>query len=158
MASAERLPAPLPATAWPASRSLAAAGAAGTAAVLGAVGWLVVAAAERPSTLSPPSGRGHLPHAPWVLGPLRGLMPGLTSARGRLHTDLMVAFVVAGAGWLVAWLAAPALGTRVLLAATAAAHALLFLGPPLPLTDIFNYGLYARMAALHGLNPYRDLP
>ena len=159
MASAERLPAPLPATAWPASRSLAtAAGAAGTAAVLGAVGWLVVAAAERPSTLSPPSGRGHLPHAPWVLGPLRGLMPGLTSARGRLHTDLMVVLVVAGGGWLVAWLAAPALGTRVLLAATAAAHALLFLGPPLPLTDIFNYGLYARLAAVHGLNPYRDLP
>ena len=159
MARAERLPAALPATGWPASRALTAtAGAAGTAAVVGAVGWLVVAAAERPSTLSPPSGRGHVPHAPWVLGPLRGLMPGLSSARGQLHTDLMVALVVAGAGWLVAWLAAPALGARVLLAATAAAHALLFLGPPLPLTDVFNYALYARMAALHGLNPYRDLP
>ena len=66
--------------------------------------------------------------------------------------------VVAACGWLVAWVAAPALGARVLLGATAAAHALLFLGPPLPLTDVFNYGLYARMAALHGLNPYGDLP
>src|SRR5205814_55495 len=32
------------------------------------------------------------------------------------------------------------------------------LGPPLPLTDVFNYELYGRMAALHGLNPYRALP
>jgi hypothetical protein len=32
------------------------------------------------------------------------------------------------------------------------------LGPPLPLTDVFNYELYGRMAAVHGLNPYRALP
>jgi hypothetical protein len=46
----------------------------------------------------------------------------------------------------------------VLLGASALAQALLVLGPPLPLTDVFNYELYGRMAALHGLNPYRALP
>jgi hypothetical protein len=46
----------------------------------------------------------------------------------------------------------------VLLAASALTQAILVLGPPLPLTDVFNYELYGRMAALHGLNPYRALP
>ncbi len=127
----------------------------GLAAVVAAVGWLVVAAAQRPSSLSPPSLRGS---APWVLGPLHGLMPGLTTAPGRLHSDMVVALVVAGVGWAAAWAAAPALRLRVLLAAVALLHVVLLLAPPLPLTDVFNYELYGRMAALHGLNPYRAIP
>ena len=35
---------------------------------------------------------------------------------------------------------------------------LLVLGPPLSLTDVFNYLHYGRMAALYGLNPYARLP
>jgi hypothetical protein len=127
----------------------------GVAAVLGAVGWLVLAAAERPSSLSPPTMRGD---AGWLLGPLHGLLPGLTSTPSRLHSDMVAALVVAGVGWFAAWLAAPALRLRVLLGAVAVAHLVLFLAPPLPLTDVFNYELYGRMAAVHGLNPYRALP
>ena len=56
------------------------------------------------------------------------------------------------------WVAAPHLGWRLVLGVVAVAHLVLLLGPPLPLTDVFNYELYARMAALHGLNPYRALP
>ena len=129
--------------------------AAGLAAVLGAVGWLVLAAAERPSSLSPPSVRGN---APWVLGPLHGLLPNLASAPSRLHSDMVVALVVAGVGWFTVWVTAPALRLRVLLGAVAVAHLVLLVAPPLPLTDVFNYELYGRMAALHGLNPYQALP
>ena len=129
---------------------------AGVGAVLAAVAWFVLAAAERPSTLSPPTLRS--PDAQWVLGPLSGLMPRLTSGVGSLHSDMVWVFVVAGVGWAVAWAAAPAARAGALLLASAAAQAMLVLGPPLPLTDVFNYELYGRMAALHGLNPYRALP
>ncbi|WP_187368816.1 hypothetical protein [Baekduia soli] len=121
----------------------------------GAVVWVVLAAAQRPSTLSPPTLRAP---AAWLLGPLHGLLPGLTSGVARLHFDLVVALVVAGVGWVVAWAAAPALRSGVLLGVSALAQLVLVLGPPLPLTDVFNYELYGRMAALHGLNPYRALP
>jgi hypothetical protein len=125
------------------------------AAVLGSVAWLAAAAAERPSPLSPPTMRA--PSA-WVLGPLHGLLPGLTTSVARLHSDMVVALVVAGVGWALAWAAAPALRAGALLAASAAAQAIVILAPPLPLTDVFNYEHYARMAALHGLNPYTHLP
>jgi hypothetical protein len=127
------------------------------------VAWLVAAAAQRPSTLSPPSIRPPGPpllHQPaaWVLGPLHGVLPGLTTGIGRLHSDVVVVLVVTGVGWALAWAAAPALGARVLLGSSALAQGLLVLGPPLQLTDVFNYELYGRMAALHWLNPYRALP
>lgn len=139
----------------PARAAAIACGSAGLAAALSAVTWLALAAAERPSSLSPPSIRAN---APWVLGPLRGLLGGLTAAPGRLHSDMVIALVVAGVGWVVTWAAATALPARAILAASAFAHAVLFLGPPLALTDVFNYGLYGRMAAVDGLNPYRALP
>ena len=136
---------------------------AGVAAVVGGVAWLVAAAAERPSVLAPPSIRPPGPpllHQPgaWVLGPLHGLLPGLTTGVGRLHSDMVVVLVVAGVGWALAWAAAPALRAGVLLGASALAQTVLVLGPPLSLTDVFNYELYGRMAVLHGLNPYRALP
>jgi hypothetical protein len=71
---------------------------------------------------------------------------------------MVVVLIVAGAGWALAWAAAPAVRASVLLGASAAAQLVLVLGPPLPLTDVFNYELYGRMAAVHGLNPYISLP
>jgi hypothetical protein len=142
-------------TAAPARVAQQAGVAIGVALVVGAVAWLVMAAAERPSSLSPPTLRTP---ALWLLGPLHGLLPHLTAEVARLHTDMVVVLLVAGAGWALAWAVAPAVRPGVLLAASAAAQALLVLGPPLPLTDVFNYELYGRMAALHGLNPYRSIP
>lgn len=118
------------------------------------VGWLVLAAAARPSPMSPPSERGH---SAWVLGPLHGLLGSVSSQPHRLHTDLAIALAVMGAAWVVAWAAAPAVPTWLIVAVLAVAHVLLFLGPPQPLTDVFNYLLYGRMAA-HSLNPYVLLP
>ena len=100
---------------------------AGVLAVLGGTGWLAVAAAQRPSVLSPPSMRPPGPpllHQPgaWVLGPLHGLLPGLTTVVSRLHSDFVVVLVVTGAGWALAWVGAPALRARVLLGASALAR------------------------------------
>jgi hypothetical protein len=136
---------------------------AGVALVVGGVAWLAAAAAQRPSTLAPPSIRLLHPPlvsrpVPWLLGPLQGLLPRLTTGSGRLHSDMLVVLVVTGVGWALAWVAAPALPARLLLGASALAQTILVLGPPLPLTDVFNYELYGRMAALHGLNPYHALP
>ena len=136
---------------------------AGVLAVLGGVAWIVAAAAERASALSPPSTRTPMPpligaEQTWFLGPLHGLLPGLTTVVSRLHSDMVIVLVVTGVGWAIAWAAATGLPSRVLLGASALAQALLVLGPPLPLTDVFNYELYGRMAALHGLNPYRAVP
>jgi hypothetical protein len=136
---------------------------AGVLAVLGGVAWLVAAAAERASTLSPPSVRTPTPpligsEQTWFLGPLHGLLPGLTAVVSRLHSDMVIVLIVTGVGWAVAWAMASGLSSRVLLGASALAQTLLVLGPPLALTDVFNYELYGRMAALHGLNPYRALP
>ena len=39
-----------------------------------------------------------------------------------------------------------------------AIHAVLFLAPPLPYTDVFNYINYGRMGVVHHLNPYGVLP
>src|SRR3954447_4813337 len=123
-------------------------------AALGACVWLVLAAAERPSVLSAPT----IPAAHrWLVGPLTGPLPQLTSDHVRLHADYTVALGVLFVAWLAAWAAAPALPVRIVAAAAALAQLVFFLGPPQPLTDVFNYIVYGRMAA-HGLNPYTQLP
>ena len=85
-------------------------------AALAASAWLVLAAAERPSVLSPPTLRA--PHR-WLLGPLSGALPHLTSDPVRLRDDLTVALVVLFAAWLVAWASAPSLPLGVVAGAWA---------------------------------------
>ena len=60
--------------------------------------------------------------------------------------------------WLVALAGTQSAGRRWVLGAIVALHVLLLLGPPLPLTDVFNYLNYARLDIVHGLNPYTDVP
>src|SRR3954454_4457125 len=136
------------------AQTAAVAGGAALAGALGASLWLVLAAAERPSLLSPPTLRAA--HR-WLLGPLSGALPGLSTDHTRLHADLTTALVVLFAAWVVAWACAPSLPVRAVAAGVAVPPLLLFLGPPQPLTDFFNYIGYGRMAA-HGLNPYTNIP
>ena len=92
----------------------AAAACLGIGGVLGSAGWLATAAAERRSTLSPPTLRAP---AGWLLGPLHGLLLAhLTTGTARLHSDMVVALIVAGAAWALAWAAAPGLPAGALLA------------------------------------------
>jgi hypothetical protein len=117
--------------------------------------FVVLAAAERRSFLSPPS---HAGFPRWMSGPLAGLLPSLTHD---LH-GLKVAFTVAVAGmfalYLIVLLCVRAVPTWAVLGAIVAVHLAFFLSPPLPLTDLFNYLNYARMGAVHGLNPYVHVP
>ena len=136
----------------PAVASVAAAGSLLVA--LGASAWLVLAAAERPSVLSPPTLR--VAHR-WLLGPLSGVLPHLTSDPTRLRVDETIALVVLFAAWLAAWACASALPLRAVAVAVALAQLVFALGPPQPLTDTFNYIVYGRMAA-HGINPYTHAP
>ncbi|MDA0161686.1 glycosyltransferase 87 family protein [Solirubrobacter ginsenosidimutans] len=137
------------------SRALGAVVAAGALlASLGASLWLVLAAAERPSVLSPPTMRAA---DAWLFGPLHGLLPHLSTDPLRLRADFTVALVIMLAAWLIAWVSAPSLPTSVVATAVAAAQLVWVLGPPQPLTDTFNYLVYGGMAA-HGLNPYTHIP
>jgi hypothetical protein len=66
--------------------------------------------------------------------------------------------VALGALWLILWLCAARVPAPVLCGAVVVAYVVLLLGPPLSLTDIFNYLHYGRMGPDHGLNPYVSLP
>ena len=53
---------------------------------------------------------------------------------------------------------APRVPAAIVWSAVAATHVVLLLGPPLSLTDVFNYLHYGRMPAIYGVNPYDALP
>jgi alpha-1,6-mannosyltransferase len=133
----------------------AALGIAALGVVVGLCGAIGLAAAERPSRLSGPAEHGF---PSWMVGPLAHRLPGLTRHTAALQADFTIALVVLAVAWLVATLCAPRLPAAVVWTAVAASQLLLVLGPPLSLTDVFNYLHYGRMAALYGLNPYHALP
>ena len=118
--------------------------------VAGCVGIVLVAAAG-PSLLVP---RSRFAFPGWLSGPLHGLV-------GPVHVDpqtltwgfsaVVVAMTVA---YAVALASARVLSTQMIVTAIVALHAVLLLSPPLQLTDLFNYLGYARLGALHHLNPY----
>jgi hypothetical protein len=116
--------------------------------------WLALAAAARPSVLSPPTLRAD---APWLLGPLSGLLHATPVAPATLQADTAVGLGLLGVAWLLAWTTADALPRHAVLVAVGAAQAVLVAGPPQPLTDTFNYLVYGRMTA-DGIDPYTQLP
>jgi hypothetical protein len=130
----------------------------GTAGLGVAVGMsvaLVLAAAERPSFLSGPARRGF---PSWMVGPFGRLLPALPDSPPALQADLTRMLVVLGVAWLIAAVFANRLPSAVVWSAVVAAQVVLLLGPPLSLTDLFNYLHYGRMSASYGLNPYVALP
>jgi alpha-1,6-mannosyltransferase len=87
-------------------------------------------------------------------------LPG--SIRGPLHwiglsmsgTEFGVLFIVLGLCYLgVLWFA-DSVRFRVGVGAIVALHVVFLIAPPLLSSDIFNYVGYARLDAVHGLNPY----
>lgn len=123
--------------------------------VVGLCTALVLVAAERPSPLSGPAQHGF---PSWMVGPLAHRVPGLPPSPPMLQADLTRGLVLLGIGWLVAVLCASRLPAAVLWVAVVAAQVVLLLGPPLSLTDVFNYLHYGRMPVHDGLNPYVALP
>lgn len=123
--------------------------------MVGALAVLLLLAAQRRSALVPPAKGGF---SEWLVGPFRGAA-SFVPDDPLLDSIAFSALVAVMFGcWLVALVGTGRAGRRWVLGAIVALHALLLLGPPLPLTDVFNYVNYARLGALHGLNPYVDLP
>jgi len=81
-------------------------------------------------------------------GPLSGLGDPLTGRR------FVVLILVMSGAYALLVLCADALPARSLLAAIVAFHVLFLLAPPLLSTDVFSYLGYARLGALHGIDPY----
>lgn len=106
---------------------------------------LAAGAAAHPSLLVPAS-RGGTPG--WLSGPLRGLGVGSSSASFQLLLLAMGVFYVA------ALALADRLDSRLLWTSIVLAHAAFLLGPPLLSADVFGYLDFARLGALHGLDPY----
>ena len=117
---------------------------------------IVLGAADRPSFLSAPSHTGYFPH--WLAGPLGGLWTGFTRSPQILKSLFTGAMVVMYVAYLVGLKYVPLLRARWAIATVIAAHAILFLSPPLALTDVFNYINYGRMEIVHHLNPYATIP
>jgi hypothetical protein len=84
----------------------------------------------------------------WVAGPLAGTMSGLSLGAWILLSALMYAL------YLVVVALSDSVRRPVALAAIGVAHLVFFLGPPLWLTDAYNYLGFARLGAVHGLDPY----
>jgi alpha-1,6-mannosyltransferase len=127
--------------------------AAGVQVLLGAA--VVVAAADRRSRLSS-ANRGAFTQ--WFAGPLRGMVPSLTSDPAVLRRDMHYALFAMLAAWVVVVLGGRTVRAGVVIAAVVALNLIFLLCPPFALTDLFNYLGYARLEVLHHLNPYTHVP
>lgn len=116
---------------------------------------LVLLAAQRRSGLVPPAKAGF---TQWLVGPLRGAAAFVPDDPVLDSIAFSTLVAVMFACWLVTLEGTRRAGARWVLGAIVVLHAVLLLGPPLPLTDVFNYVNYARLDIVHGLNPYTDLP
>jgi hypothetical protein len=117
---------------------------------------VVVAAADRPSFLAATTTGHYFPG--WMAGPLGGLWPSLTRSTTGLRWLFTAPIVLMFVSYLIGLRYVPLLRARWVIAAIVGAHAIMFLAPPLALTDIFNYINYGRMEVVHNLNPYTTIP
>jgi hypothetical protein len=83
-----------------------------------------------------------------IRGPLQGLGLSLSG------TEFGILFIVLGLCYLGVMLFADSVRFRVGVGAIVALHLVFLIAPPLLSSDIFNYVGYARLDAVHGLNPY----
>lgn len=115
---------------------------------------IVVFSTAGPSALVPSS---YLALPTWEAGPLHLLTHGLHVNARAMGYGLSGLLVLLSGAYGVALASVRRLSPRSVVIAVAALHAILLLGPPLQLTDLFNYLGYARLGGLHGLNPYRHV-
>jgi hypothetical protein len=121
------------------------------AAIVFMVAKVVLAASSGPSLLVPRSGDSF---PAWVAGPLHGLVAPLNLPFDSLYRRFSLLVVLMLVAYGVAVFTVRALDARIVIGVIVVLHVLLALCPPLQLTDLFNYLGYARLGALHGLNPY----
>jgi hypothetical protein len=123
-------------------------GALGLLGILTTVFLVSAGAASEPSQYVPARSGGW---PAWLAGPLRGLGSGLSGA------DFQTLMLAMCASYLLVLLAARRLPLAALAGAIGLAYAILLLGPPLLSQDVFGYLAFARLGALHGLDPYTHI-
>jgi alpha-1,6-mannosyltransferase len=92
------------------------------------------------------------PH--WESGPLHGLFGHLTNDWNGLSYGLSVVLVLMLFAYVAALMAVRTFSMKAIAIWIVAMHVILLMSPPLQLTDLFNYLGYARLGAVHHLNPY----
>ena len=112
---------------------------------------IVAAASSGPSILVP---RSNTVFPNWEAGPLHWLVPRLITDSQTLGLVFSCVVVVMLVGYAAALGAVRGLTMRAIVIGVLALHLILLLSPPMQLTDLFNYLGYARLGALHHLNPY----
>jgi alpha-1,6-mannosyltransferase len=144
-ASAPPTPAPARARTGPAKRCLQALGALGLLGVPASVLVIVGGAAAAPSIYVPASRAGF---PSWMSGPLHGLHMNFVG------TNFQTLALVLVASYLLVLLAVRALPANAVYLSILLAHLVLLIGPVMYSRDLFGYLSYARLGALHGLDPY----
>jgi hypothetical protein len=127
------------------TRIASALGALGLLGVLTTVFLVSAGAAGSPSQYVPARAGGW---PGWLAGPLAEFDMSLSS--GTFQTFMLVMC----ASYLLVLATARSLPIAALAGTIVGAHVLLLLGPPLISQDVFGYLAFARMGALHGLDPY----
>lgn len=112
---------------------------------------VVVCAAAGPSVLVPRSAET-FPN--WEAGPLHLVATRLITDPTTLGLAFSILLGVMVLAYAVVVAAVRTFSMRVIAIVVVALHVILLLSPPLQLTDLFNYLGYARLGALHHLNPY----
>ncbi len=121
-----------------------------SALVLGAL-VLVVFSTAHSSALVPTS---QLVFPGWEAGPLHGLFGYITVPLNTIDMGLSAMVVLMTVAYGAALLAVRSLSMRWIVVCVLALHVILLMSPPMQLTDLFNYLGYARLGAVHHLNPY----
>jgi hypothetical protein len=112
---------------------------------------VVMFSSARESTLVPGSAVA-FPH--WMSGPLHGLFGGLTNRTRTLDLGFTIVVLAMLVAYGIVLASVRTLSMRTLWTCLVVLVAIMLLGPPLQLTDVFNYLGYARLGGLHHLNPY----
>lgn len=123
-----------------------------------ALAWLLIGAGaivafstSGPTVLVP---RSNEVFPGWLAGPVHLISQGLPHDPKTLGYGLSVVLVTMLVAYFVVLVSAARFTTRTIVVSVLALHVILLMSPPLQLTDVFNYIGYARLGALHGLNPY----
>ena len=90
----------------------------------------------------------------WLAGPLDGLFGTLPHHVRLLNDGFSILLALMTVAYLVTLAAARFVTMRAIWVFVIATAVVLVLSPPLQYTDLFNYLGYARLGALHHLNPY----
>jgi hypothetical protein len=120
-------------------------GAIGLVGVVASVFLLSAGAAKSPSQYVPARVGGW---PGWLSGPLKGVGVGISSS------GFQALMLVMCASYVLVLLGARKLPPIAIAVAIVLAHVALLLGPPLISQDVFGYLAFARLGALHGLDPY----